>query len=203
MMTTALKERTDVLRTIYERRAVRAYTAERPSDDAIRELIDAAVQAPTAMHIEPWAFVVVQDRALLRRYSDRAKRMLLDDLNAGGELAHDAATRQRLIVMLSDASFNIFYDAGTLIAICRKPLGRYAEADCWLAAENLMLAAYDKHLGTCCIGFAVPILNAPDVKQELRIPADVDVIVPIIVGSPRGPIASVKRKPAEILHWVR
>ena len=56
--------------------------------------------------------------------------MLLDDLQAGGGLATDAAMRHRLVVMLSDASFNIFYDAGTLVVICRKPLGPYAEADC-------------------------------------------------------------------------
>ena len=153
-MATVLKERTGILHAIYDRRAVRAYTGAQPTDDVIRELLDAAVQAPTAMHLEPWAFVVVQDRGLLQRYSDRAKRMLLDDLNAGGELATDAAMRQRLVVMLSDPSFNIFYDAGTLVVICRKPLGPYAEADCWLAAENLMLAACDQHLGTCCIGFS-------------------------------------------------
>jgi len=166
-------------------------------------LLDAAVQAPTAMHMEPWAFVVVQDRALLRRCSDRAKTMLLDGLKAGQELAQDPAMKQRLVAMLSDASFNIFYDAGTLVVICHRPLGPFAEADCWLAAENLMLAACDKHLGTCCIGFAVPVLNAPDVKQELRIPADVTVIAPVIVGFPRGPVASVTRKPPEVLHWVR
>ena len=202
-MAAELKERTGILHAIYDRRAVRAYTGAQPPDEAIRELLDAAVQAPTAMHVEPWAFVVVQDKALLKDYSDRAKRMLLDDLQAGGGLATDAAMRHRLVVMLSDASFNIFYDAGTLVVICRKPLGPYAEADCWLAAENLMLAAHDKHLGTCCIGFAVPVLNAPDVKQELRIPAEVAVIAPIIVGFPRGPVASVTRKPPEVLHWVR
>ena len=202
-MATVLKERTGILHAIYDRRAVRAYTGAQPTDDVIRELLDAAVQAPTAMHLEPWAFVVVQDRGLLQRYSDRAKRMLLDDLNAGGELATNAAMRQRLVVMLSDPSFNIFYDAGTLVVICRKPLGPYAEADCWLAAGNLMLAACDQRLGTCCIGFAVPVLNAPDVKEELRIPAEVAVIAPIIVGFPRGPVASVTRKPPEVLHWVR
>ncbi len=29
--------------------------------------------APTAIHLEPWAFVVVQDRDVLKRLSDRAK----------------------------------------------------------------------------------------------------------------------------------
>lgn len=202
-MATVLEERHDILDVIYHRRAVRAYTSETPADDIVRKLLNAAVQAPTAMHAEPWAFVIVQDKMLLKRLSDRSKQMLLDELEAGSDLARDSGMKSRLLAMLRDASFNIFYDAGTLVAICRKPEGRYAEADCWLAAENLMLAACAKHLGTCCIGFAVPVLNAPDVKQELRIPKDIAAVVPIIVGFPRGGTETVARKPPEVLRWVR
>ncbi|HWI14049.1 MAG TPA: nitroreductase family protein, partial [Burkholderiales bacterium] len=100
-------------------------------------------------------------------------------------------------------AFNIFYDAGTLIVICRRPAGPYAEADCWLAAENLMLAACAKRLGTCCIGFALPALNAPEMKRELGIPENVAAVVPIIIGYPRGKIDPVPRKPAQILRWVK
>lgn len=45
-----------ILDAIYARRAVRAYRDEQPAGELIRELLDAAVQAPTAMHLEPWAF---------------------------------------------------------------------------------------------------------------------------------------------------
>lgn len=202
-MSTLLEQPQDILHAIYHRRAVRAYTAERPSGGAILELLDAAVQAPTAMHLEPWAFVVVQDKVLLKRYSDRAKVMLLDDIKAGGALTQDANMKRRLLAMLGDPSFNIFYDAGTLIVICRKAAGPSAEADCWLAAENLMLSACAKDLGTCCIGFAISLLNAADVKQELGIPEDFAAVVPVIVGFPSGSVATVPRKPPHILRWVK
>jgi nitroreductase len=198
-----LEEQRDVLQAIYRRRAVRAYTAERPSDGILKELLHAAVQAPTAMHVEPWAFVVVQDKVLLKRYSDRAKTMLLDEIRSGTELTKDAGAQARLRAMLSDPAFNIFYDAGTLIVICRKPLGPYADADCWLAAENLMLAACAKDLGTCCIGFAVPVLNTADAKHELGMPDNVVAVVPITVGFPRGSTAPVSRRPPLVLRWVR
>lgn len=202
-MATVMEARHGILEAIYHRRAVRAYTAEQPAEDDVRELLNAAVQAPTAMHAEPWAFVVVQDRPLLLRLSDRAKQMLLEELETGSDLAADVPTKNRLLAMLGDPKYNIFYDAGTLIVICRRPDGRYAEADCWLAAENLMLAAWARQLGTCCIGFAVPVLNAPDVKQALGIPSDVAAVVPIIVGHPRGGTETVPRKPPQILRWVR
>jgi nitroreductase len=74
-------------------------------------------------------------------------------------------------------------------------------ADCWLAAENLMLAACLLGLGTCCIGSAVPVLNSPETKSELAIPADVEAIAPIIVGVPSGPPVEVLRKDPLILSW--
>jgi hypothetical protein len=43
-------------------------------------------------------------------------------------------------------------------------------ADCWLAPENLMLAACAKGLGACVIGLAVSALSTPEWKAELKIP---------------------------------
>ena len=181
------------LDVIAARRAVRSYASDTLDRTTIHTLLDAAVRAPTAMHLEPWAFVIVQDRALLRRYSERAKMLLREEAPAGGG-AHAPG-------MLADPAFNIFYDAGTLIVICGRPVGSFVVADCWLAAENLMLAATGLGLGTCCIGFAVPLLNNPDVKQELGIPQEVTAVAPIIVGIPRGETPATTRKPPEILSW--
>jgi nitroreductase len=193
----------DVLQAIYNRRAVRAYTAAQPPDNVIRDLLAAAVQAPTAMHAEPWGFAIVQDRAALKRWSDRAKAMMLEPAIAvgWGSAARAAAHEHR--ALLADPAFNIFYDAGTLIVICRRQEGRFADADCWLAAENLMLAATARGLGTCCIGFAVGVLNEPDVRRELGIPAQGAAVAPIILGTPRGAPAGVSRQAPQVLQWLR
>jgi nitroreductase len=81
-------------------------------------------------------------------------------------------------------------------------MGRFVTADCWLAAENLMLMACGLGLGTCPIGFAVPILNTPEVKRELGIPAEYEVVAPIAVGFPRGFTPPVSRRPPEIIAWM-
>src|SRR5580765_1747133 len=100
----------DALHTIYSRRAVRAYRDDQPSDAVIRDLLDAAVQAPTAMHLEPWGFVLIQDKARLKRYSDRAKAMLLEPSVAVG-WGSAPTSRHDHPAMLADPAFNIFYDA--------------------------------------------------------------------------------------------
>jgi nitroreductase len=98
--------------------------------------------------------------------------------------------------------FHVFYNAGTLIVIYSKLEGPFVVADCWLAAENLLLAACAQGLGTCVIGFAASTLNTPEWKAELKIPARMTAIAPVILGVAAGVTPPVPRKPAEILAWI-
>lgn len=201
----AVAHELSALEAIYQRRAVRSYLPDPVVEPTINRLLDAAVHAPTAMHLEPWSFVVVQDRAVLQRLSNRAKAMMVAEATAHRDLlrAPGATPDGRHLAMLEDPKFNIFYDAGTLIVICGKPLGQFVTADCWLAVENLMLAACALGLGTCCIGFALPALHSDEVKRELGIPAGTDAVSAVIVGVPRGDTPVVPRKSPEILRWLR
>jgi nitroreductase len=178
------------LDAMYVRRSVRSYTSERLDRSTVGALLDAAVQAPTAMHEQPWTFAVVQDRAVLDRISDRAK-----------ELWQAEAGHAELAARFSERHESVFYNAGTLIVIGARTVTPFVVADCWLAAENLMLAACALGLGSCVIGSAVPALNTPEAKAAAGIPADVTAIAPIIVGVPSGTVAPAVRRDPEIVAW--
>jgi nitroreductase len=184
---------------IYTRRAVRNYLPRRVESELIHALLTAAVQAPTAMHEEPWLFAIVQERAQLARYSERAKAMMLGE-TATHPLVRGAAGEGHR-ALLSEPGFNIFYDASTLVVIAGAGAGAFVAADCWLAAENLMLAATAMGLASCPIGFAVSMLNTADVKADLQIPADASLIAPIIIGYRNGDIPTVARKAPSITYW--
>lgn len=188
------------LDAIFTRRSVRSYRPTIIDESTIRSLLDAAVEAPTAMHMEPWAFVVVQDPDLLREISASAKASWIAESAKYRDLHAPAATGA-FAARLADPAFSIFYDAGTLIVICAKPAGPFVTADCWLAAQNLMLAACALGLGTCCIGSAVPALNSPAIRTALHIPPEVTAVVPIVVGVPAAGSAEVPRKDPDILFW--
>ena len=181
---------------IFHRRAVRDYAPQKIDQTVIRILLDAAVHAPTAVHEEPWAFAIVQDRNTLKRLSDDVKELLA----SGADSIHPLLGRHASD-RFTTPEFNAFYNAGTLVVIYGKPLGPFVVADCWLAAENLMLAACANGLGTCPIGLAVASLNTPQWKIELGVPAEMTAIAPIIVGLPAGETPPVPRKPPEILSW--
>jgi nitroreductase len=176
------------------RRSVRAYTPEPVSRATIESLLLSAVQAPSAMNRQPWRFAVVQDRSVLKRYSDAAKSRLLATQSG------DAKSR-RYASLLHSESFNIFYDAGTLIAGADAH-DAYSDADCWLAAQNLMLAAHADGLGTCCIGFALPLLNTEAVKAELGFPASGSIVAALIVGRPALVAPPVPRNAPRVSAWL-
>ncbi|HET9990777.1 MAG TPA: nitroreductase family protein [Kofleriaceae bacterium] len=189
-----------VLDTIYARHATRAYTPAKVSEDAVNTLLRAAIHAPTAMHREPWAFVVVQDPALLKRICARTKVVAATPQAE----PHRALARHRethLPPPFDDPEFDIFYGASTLVVICARTPGEFSAADCWLAAENLMLAATSIGLATCPIGFALLGLADPDLRGELGIAADVTPIAPIIIGTAAVPAPETTRRAPLILSW--
>ena len=186
----------DLVEAIFTRRATRSFLPEPVSDETVRRLLEVAVQAPSAMNAQPWRFVVIQDAARLDQYSERAKALLLQRMS-GDEKNRHYADR------LASRGFNIFYDASTLIVICGPANGPYSQADCWLAAQNLQLAARALGLGTCCIGFAIAALNDPEVKAQLDIPPEFAAIAPLIVGTPRSLPPPVPRAAPHIVSWLR
>lgn len=184
----------DIKKAIYGRRSVREFMDQPVEKASVQVLIQATIQAPSAVNHQPWAFVVIQDKALLRNYSDRVKALLAQTMDIN-------LIALELKETLADRAFNIFYNAGTLIIICAKPIGQHPDWDCCLAGQNLMLAAHGMGLGTCPIGFAWPLLERLDFKEELKIAPDYRPILPIIVGYPSKPTPAVPRTEPDILCW--
>ncbi len=184
----------DVLDAIYHRHAIREFAPQVPDKAAIRSLITAAVQAPSAMNLQPWAFAVIKGRERLARISESAKAHLLKTMGAQSPLE---SYRENL----SDPGFDIFYGAPVLVIICATSTAPGPNEDCALAAQTFMLAAHATGLGTCWIGFARPWLNEAEAKSEIGLPAAYAPVAPIILGYPKGtPIPHPRHEP-EII-WI-
>ncbi|HWM48358.1 MAG TPA: nitroreductase [Xanthobacteraceae bacterium] len=184
----------DLRQAIYTRRAVRAYTSDPVDEAVLRQLIDAAIQAPSAVNRQGWLFCVVREQTLLERISREAKAHALHASPAGLVSHH-------LEDLLNDTGFNIFYHAPALILISSASESPWAVEDCALAAQNLMLAACDAGLGTCWIGFAQGWLRTEEGKAALGLPAACVPVAPIIVGRPKAQPVPVPRKEPQI-RWI-
>jgi nitroreductase len=179
---------------IFQRRAVRRYAGREIEPAMVNELLRAAAQAPSALNQQPWAFAVFHGASRLREFSERAKSYLLSTYPSTFE-PHPRAE------LYATPGYDIFHGARTLIIIYATP-GRFQPIEeCYLAAQNLMLAAHARGLATCPIGFARPWLDLPEVKETLGIPPHYVAAFPLVVGYPDGTADPVPKKDPEIIAW--
>lgn len=57
----------DILETIRSRRTIRKYTGESVPSEILEQVVDAARMAASGNNRQPWEFIVVTDREILRR----------------------------------------------------------------------------------------------------------------------------------------
>jgi nitroreductase len=184
----------DLLEAICGRRSVREFTDKPVDREQIRLIIEAATQAPSAMNRQGWIFAVATDRERMKRWSDRAKVLMLEAV-AGDPML------ETLRGHLASPGFNIFYDAPALIVIATDSADSMAAQDCCLAGQNLMLAAHAGGLGTCWIGLAQAWLARDEARRELGLPPNCQAVAAVILGHPRQAPPPVPREPARI-QWI-
>ena len=197
----------DVFENIYLRRSVRDYKPNDVPDDIIRELIKVGTYAPSAGNKQPWRFVVIKNREIIARLSGRAKKMWLDTVsenpNPDVKMLADAEVKM-LANAMKMPEFNIFYNAPVLILIFAAPGAFSPQDDCAAAAENMMLAARSLGIGSCWIGFGMPLGSDADVLQELKVPEDHRLMAPLIFGYPVKDVQMAPQRKEDVtLNWIQ
>jgi nitroreductase len=193
----------EVLSNIYARRSVRAYSDEKVEKEQLMEIIVAGTFAPTGMGIQPLRFVVITDKAVMKRYSDMCKAMTIQEFQAAMKAHPEKAPgMEQLVKRLSNPEYNIFYNAPVLILVFSAPNALTPVEDGILCAENMMLAAASIGVGSCWMGFAKPIGESPATLKELNVPADHKLVAPIIFGYPAKEPGPNSRDEPKILKWI-
>jgi nitroreductase len=102
----------ETLEVIRRRRAVRDYKPDPVSKDALEQIVVAASWAPSAMNAQPWRFTIVTDRQLMSDISDRAKRFMIESVDALPQPDHFRD-------LMQNPDFDLFYNAPVLLVIRR------------------------------------------------------------------------------------
>lgn len=63
----------EAIEALKTRRSIRGYTADLVDRATIEDIVDCGRLAPTGSNTQPWEFVVVDDKALLRRFAERTQ----------------------------------------------------------------------------------------------------------------------------------
>lgn len=174
----------DALECILTRRSVRRFdSAKKITHSEIEELLKAASYAPSAHNKQPWCFLVIEDKEVIKGF-----RQI-----------------QPWTSFAKDASCVIIICADTDVAFHREKEDEqwsFADIDCSLAAQNLLLACHAKGLGACFCGVApMPtVMNA--LKKHLNLPENIRPLTIIPVGYPlEEPKQPDNRYNPDKVHW--
>ena len=128
---------------IISRRSVRRYTEKPVSDETMRLILQAAMNAPSCVNARDWSFIVIRDRKTLNRMAD-------GNGGAAEPLRHAAAG----ILVCGDLSRSF------------PPAKDYWIIDASIAAENIVLAAHALSLGSVWLG-TWPQMERVDAQRAL------------------------------------
>jgi len=148
------------LEAIFSRRSIRKYTDEKVSDEMIRDLLEAAMAAPSAIALDPWKFIVITDKNKLKATAD-----VLD---------HGK--------MIADAPLGII--------VCGDQKQAAAEAlsymiqDCSAAVENILIAANLLGLGAVWLGVHPRENRVEGLREVFNIPENITPLAAISIGHP-------------------
>ena len=148
----------EVLEAIATRRSIRKYEDRPVPPDVVDKVLRAAMAAPSAGDQRSWAFVVIDDRAVLDAipsFHPHAKMLL---------------------------------HAPLAILVCGLPAVEkhpgYFVQDCGAATENLLLACHGLGLGACWLGVHTRPDREAGARKLLGLPDDVVPFALISIGWP-------------------
>jgi nitroreductase len=170
----------DVIEAIHGRRSVRSYEPRPVPRDLIESVILDAAQAPPPFRgMVPWTFTIIEGVERIAAYGERAMKYAREHRPSGP--GSDWVERP---------GFKIFWDA-PVVVIISGPVG-----DCNRAGQNFMLSAHARGLGSCWVGSPMLWLGTPEVRTELKIPADLPLVAVLCLGYPAAsPEAIVRERP--------
>lgn len=151
-----------VLENIHGRTSIRNYTGDPVPDEKIRELLKAAMAAPSSRNIQPWLFYVVKDREKLDRLAE------------GLPFAKMLGQAQVAIVVCGDTQKGNPNQEQKMNWVM----------DCSAATQNLLLAAHALGLGAVWTGVYPYEERIYVVRETLEIPEHVIPLNVIPIGYP-------------------
>lgn len=145
----------DVMEAIKGRRSIRQFTEEPLRRDELDRLLEAARWAPSGGNEQRWRFVVVtspSQRELIRKFAPGIFAMPAAFIVICAEMEPDANDWKQKLYL----------------------------ADCSIASQNIMLAAYEMGIGTCvALSYAKTAI-----REVLELPENVEPMLVITLGYP-------------------
>lgn len=144
---------TDTARVVTDlmmsRRSIRVYKDSTISRETLKAILKCGINAPNGMNRQSYEIRVIDSPTLI----DSITKAVVKD---NPKIAERAGFK------------NIFVNAPCVVCIAYDTQYDMAQIDCGLLGENILLAAWAKGIGSCCLGSSARwILDSPSAKPYL------------------------------------
>ncbi|MBN1913761.1 MAG: nitroreductase family protein [Candidatus Omnitrophica bacterium] len=160
---------------ILKRRSVRRYTDKEVSEDLIKKIIEAGMNAPSAGNQQPWHFLIMKNKKTL------------EDASGCSPHAHALKDAAAGILLCGDLSLEKHKD--------------YWVQDCSACAENMLLEVAELSLGAVWLGVYPRQDRVDYLKKYFALPEQVIPFAIISIGYPADEIKVTNRYNVTRLHY--
>jgi nitroreductase len=186
----------DYSELLKKRRAVRDYQEREVPLEILKQIISESCLAPSSSNRQPWHFIIITNKDVIRRLSDESKRNLLLDLER-----NPASPSSNYEAILRDKHFNVFYNAPCLVFIVGPRELLSIQVDCALAASYFMFSACARGLATCWIGLG-RFIKDKELLDLIGMPEGDQIVAPVIIGYPKDIPGLPERMGPQVLKIV-
>lgn len=219
-------ELTEVERVIYKRRSNRIFKDAQVPKNTIKRILEAGRFAPSAGNCQPYKFIVITDKEVIRELEHGAMKLLRTLKNLyldkkGGRrlwknmiftcfsmIKINSADPRPITAMEKADKFDekIYWNAPAVIVICKDKRGiSNPDLDAGICAQNMILAAHSLGLGTCYISLPMEPLSYPimsKIRKRLGIGYPWVAVTSIALGYPKGRIDRIVKRDTPLVEWI-
>lgn len=159
---------------ILSRRSIRKYKEDKVSEIHIKNILEAAMNAPSRKNERPWHFVIINNRKILDK---------IPLFHPNSKMLYEAPIA---ILVTGDLTVT----RGVFIAI-----------DCSASTENILLAAHSLGLGACWLGIYPDEERIKGIKELLNLPKNILPISLISIGHPGESKSQISRFEQNRVHY--
>jgi nitroreductase len=212
----------DLLEVIQSRRSIRAFEKKVPPKELIRECLEAATWAPSAINQQPWEFIVLTGKELEQVCTiiEENFALRMQEMDPFSGLPEPCQKRQEEIFStLTEVAQQEGIDPNEIfqksLRFFEAPVGIYfvtyrMKSDQYrvstaAAIENFLIAAQARGLGTCWLN--VTTVCQEDIKKHLGISEEKELLGGVAVGYPDkdSPLNTFRRTRVpvdEVTRWM-
>lgn len=191
----------ETIEKMLTRHAIRRFQEKQVEEEALDQILQAGLYAPSAGNNQYSRIVVCQDRDVNEKLGRLSREMQFkgrDPKTVSHAISSDQPSIQDDFTIL-----NGFYNAPTVLTVFTRA-GRYAHDDAAMIAENILLAAHFLGLGACFIGRTDEVF-ATEYGMELRrkwgVPEDMAAVCNVLLGYREGPAPKAKPRREGRVIW--